>query len=193
MRTALRNRRDGMWHSMGQGSGSVQDDHAGTDDDADQGEDQPRKKYNDDPEKARLIAENKRRRQQAREWRQRAEAAESKLSGSRDEGGGSGADGVNSAELVLAMVSAGMKPDRIKAAMKLVDFDSFDDPDDAIEELREQHEFLFSESDSADTARKFGRTAPAMNNARGKPGRETDADKLNRLAKRFPALGRRGL
>ncbi len=187
-RVITRKRRNGcwstgsVWHSMSQGTGSVQDnndedtDDTGSDDDSD-----------DDP-KARIQALSKeaaRRRRQAREWRQRAEAAEAKLA---SEGKGTGQ--VDSADLVLAMVSAGMKPDRIKAAMKLVDFDSFADPEDAIEELREEHPFLFS---SGDDEGKFGRTAPTMNNNRQKPGKETPDQRAKRLAKRFPALGNRGL
>lgn len=183
MKIRQHKRRTGHWCSIGQGSGSVQDDH---DDDDDDDDDTPSRSRSDDPEKKRLIAENKRRRQRAREYKEKWEAAERKLAESgRDTGGGS--TGTDSAELVLAMVSAGMKPDRIRAAMKLVDFDSFDDPDDAIDDLRSEHPFLFTDADD-DAPSRTGRTAPSMNNGRQKPGRETKEQRAERLSRQFPAL-----
>jgi hypothetical protein len=186
MRSAiLRKRRNGSWSgvstwfSMGQGGGSVQDNQ---DDDTDDGDD-----ADADPQHRiqKLSQEAARRRRQAREWRQRAEAAEAQLASE-----GKGRAGMGSADVVLAMVSAGMKPDRIKAALRLVDFDSYTDAEDAIEELREECPFLFGgESEQGQTT---GRTAPAMNNSRQKLGRETQQQRAQRLAKRFPALGNRG-
>jgi len=188
--TMTRKRRTGQWCSIGQGSGSVQggqsdDDDTGEDDEStDDGRTQNK---SSDPEKKRLIAENKRRRMQARQWRQRAEAAEAKL------GEGNTLSDAARADVILAMAEAGLKKDRIRAALKLVDWETVDDPEDAITDLRAEHPFLFDGTSGADDdGQGFqGRTAPAMNNSRGKLNKESDQQKAARLAKKFPALGRR--
>lgn len=66
-------------------------------------------------------------------------------------------------------------PKRRKAAANSDD-DSDDDDDD---------------EDDGNLGKKMGRTAPAMNNGRKKPGRETEQQKAARLALKFPALGGR--
>lgn len=100
----MRKRRNGIWHSMGQGNGSVQDqggsgsgDGSGDSDDGDDLEDddddddddvgdpkskskgKSKEKVNDDPEKARLSQEAARRRRQAREERNRANTLQAQL------------------------------------------------------------------------------------------------------------------
>ncbi len=92
-----RKRRNGVWYSMGQGNGSVQDqndsgDSSGDDDDDDlddddaddngadpKGKTKTKDKPNDDPEKARLSQEAARRRRQAREERNRANGLQAQL------------------------------------------------------------------------------------------------------------------
>lgn len=181
----MRKRRNGVWHSMGAGgsynSPNVKDDaESDADDDSDDDEPQPKRKH--DPDKARLSSEAARRRREAREWRQRAEAAEAQLANDGKSTGAS--DGLRS-DLILELADAGLKKDQIRAAMKLVDLDDYDNADDAIEDLREQYPSVFTSNAPNET---MGRTAPAMNNGRRKPGKETEEQRRVRLSQKFPAL-----
>lgn len=188
-RITLKKRRNGCWsatgntwHSMGTGaSGTTGDDDSDDSDSEDEEEATDRK-----PKKTvqQLSREAARRRREARDWKQRAEAAEAKLAG---DGKSSGMNDTTRADFLLALVEAGLKRDRIRAATKLIDLDEFEDVDEAIEELRAEHPFLFG-SESGDDTGKTGRTAPSMNNGRKKLTRETSEQKASRLAKRFPAL-----
>lgn len=141
-KVTMRKRRNGMWHSTGQGSGRVIPD--GTGDEFDAGSDDDNGDDSDDlsPEDQvkKLKNEAKRRRLQVREARRERDELKAQL------GENGQSTRPDTSEVVLNLVEAGMSRDRIRAAMKLVDWSKVDDVEDAIEDLREEHPFLFESS-----------------------------------------------
>lgn len=139
--TVMRKRRTGIWHAQGQGSGytspGIKDDAA---DDAD-GDDEPDDDLSPEDRLKRANDEAKRRRLQVKELRRENE----RLKAERADNGGGGS-GPEASEVILALVESGMSKDRIRAAMKLVDWSSVDDVEDAIDDLRDEHPFLFESS-----------------------------------------------
>jgi hypothetical protein len=174
-----------MSSGSGSTSGGTDDD---TGDDSDDDDDDSIQNRNNDPEKRRLIAENKRRRQLPRQYRQRAEAAEAKLAENGTGNSGNSPDSLKSAiKLAAAISKSGLKEDRIDAALRLIDPDLLDEPEDALADLREAHPFLFDSSDD-DDKEKTGPTSPKLNNGRKRLNQESDQQRKQRLAQRFPAL-----
>lgn len=173
------------WYSMNSGASSTGDDGE-PDDESEDSED-----IDDEPKKPKrtvqqLSREAARRRREARDLRAENERLKAQLAG---DGKNTGTNDTTRADFILALAEAGLKRDRIRAATKLIDLDEYDDVDEAIEELREEHPFLFGPESGDD--QPMGRTAPAMNNSRRKPGKETQDQRASRLAKRFPALQNR--
>lgn len=177
----MRKRRTGNWCSVGQGAGSVQDTGDADDDDSTD---------NDDPmspeERKKLSNEAKRRRLQAKEWQKRAEAAEAKLAEN-----GRGTAGPDPSEVILTLVEAGMSKDRIRAAIKLVDWSSVTDVDDAIDELRDEHPFLFLESSGSKLQQELpGQGGRGNGNKNGKGGGPSNAELIGKYSALRPAHGR---
>lgn len=175
--------RSGTWHSTGQGSGGTQDDQGQEGDDADEDEfeedDDPVRKANHEAKKHRL---------QKKQWRNRALAAEAKLAENGDESGGSSVD---QSELVLSLVEAGMSRDRIRAAVKLIDWDSIEDVDDAIDQLQEDHAFLFSSpGEQSKDGGKLPGTGAKHNGPRNKGGPPNDQQIIEKYAALRHARGR---
>jgi hypothetical protein len=185
----MRKRRTG-WCSMSTGGGSynspnVKDDAASdADDDSDDDDDgdEPRK-----PKRSiqKLSNEAARRRRENRELKAENDRLKAQLA---DDGKATGTSDSTRADFILALAEAGLKRDRIRAATKLVDLDEFDDVEDAIEELKAEHPFLFGPESNDDEKPKTGRTAPSMNNGRRKPGKETEEQRRIRLSSKYPAL-----
>ena len=171
---------------MGQGSGQFIPDGSGdryTDADEDDSDDE-----GSDEHGKHNCAESKRRRIQAREakrerdeWRQRAEAAEARLAES-----GQGATGPDPSEVILSLVEAGMSKDRIRAAMKLVDWSRVADVDDAIDDLREEHPFLFEAQSSPQQQQGLPPQGSKGNRDKNKGGAPSQTE----LLRKYPSLRR---
>lgn len=184
----LRKRRNGQWCSMSTGgsynSPNVKDDAASDADDSDDEDDDDGDEPKPKPKRSRqqLSNEAARRRRENRELRAENERLKAQLA---DDGKSTGAsDGLRS-DLVMELAGAGLKKDQIRAAMKLVDLDEYDNVDEAIEDLRDQYPSVFTSDSPSD---KMGRSAPAMNNGRRKPGKETEDQRRIRLSQKYPAL-----
>ncbi len=179
-----RKRRTGCWVSTGrylstgQGSGKVIPDGTGDEfDDADESDDS-----DDDggDQVAKLKQEAKKRRLQAKEWRRRAEAAEAKLA---ENGQSSRPD---NSDLVLTLVENGMSRDRVRAALKLVDWDSVEDVDDAIDQLKEDHPFLFESGQQQQQEQDLPRQGSRGNRDKNRGGGPSQTE----LYRKYPALRR---
>lgn len=176
-KTLWRKRRTGCWASMGQGSGKTIPD--GTGDEYDSADDDDSDDDGDGgDEVSKLKREAKRRRLQAKEWRKRAEAAEAKLT---ENGQSSRPD---TSDLVLTLVESGLSRDRVRAAIKLIDWDSVEDVDDAIDQLKEDHPFLF-ESHSEQQQQQ---DLPPQGSKGNRDKNRTNDPSRRQLADKYPAL-----
>src|SRR5688500_12969248 len=109
----MRKRRNGGWYSMGSGTSNTNDRDADDtgDDDTDDDDDET-----GDARIQRLPSEAARRRRQAREYKEKWQAAERKLAESDKGNTGSSADSIKTAiQVAAAITKAGIKGDRVEA------------------------------------------------------------------------------
>lgn len=185
----MRKRRTG-WCSMGGGSynsPNVKDDatsDAGDDSDDDQSDD-------DRDYRRKLSQEAAKYRRRSVEYRKENERLKAQLAKDGQEPPTPPPAVGTMVSTVRALIQAGVSDDAMELIADRIDWSDVASPEDLVDELRERHPSLFGQTSDDDAPKKMGRTAPAMNNGRRKPGRETESQKAARLAQRFPALGRR--
>lgn len=187
-RTAMvmRKRRNGIWHSQGQGSGytspGIKEDAA---DDAD-GDDDPDDDLSPEDKLKKANGEAKKRRFQVKELRRENERLKAKLAENR--GADGAADNSTSREdLVLGLVEAGLSRTRIRMALKLVDVNSVEDVDDAIEDLREEYPDLF---ESAKAEQELPGTGSRHNGMKQKGSTASNQQLINKYSALRYAQGR---
>jgi len=177
-RSLLRKRRTGHWSMSQQGGGSfsttdIKDDAADdAEDDADNDESQGTGRQ----EAIKRRLQNKKLRKENE--RLRAQMAEA--------GKGDGDVGPDRSEVVLGLVEAGMSKDRVRAAVKLIDWSAVDDVEEAIDELRSVHPFLFEQASSAKQDKSDLPGTGSSHRGRRKPGGPSDDE----LRRKYPSLGR---
>lgn len=172
----MRKLRTGHWASTGQGNGSVQDDASGTDDENDDAGTGTNLSQ-EDQIKA-LKHEARRRRLEAKEAKRERDELKQQMADN-----GQSHSGPDPSDVILTLVESGMSKDRIRAAMKLVDWSEVTDVDDAIEELREEHPFLF---ESAQKPQELPAQGSKGNRDKNKGGPANRQDLMNK----YPALRR---
>lgn len=181
--TVWRKRRTGHWHSMGQGAGTTGSRRnaaepgtaePGTDDVDDDADDDLSL---EDQLKA-ANSEGKRRRLENKELRRENERLRAQLGDN-----GQSSQSVDGTELVLALIESGLPGNRIRTAMKLID-SSLADPEEAIEQLREEHGFLFEANQRQQ--QDLPGQGPAHNRDKNRRAYKGDEAELRR---RYPALG----
>lgn len=183
----MRKRRTGIWCSMGGGSynspnvkGDAADD-ASDDSDDDQ----------DDPEPNRvqqLSSEAARYRRRLREKERETEQLKAQLAKDGKEPPAPPPPVGTMVSTVQALIRAGISADAIELIADRIDWSDVASPEDVVDELRERHPSLFGQASDDDAPKKMGRTAPAMNNGRRKPGKETEEQRRIRLSQKYPAL-----
>jgi hypothetical protein len=160
---------------MGQGAGKSKVIPDGTDDQYDDADD----KDGVDQRLKDANHESKTRRLQLRDVRKerdtlRAEVAQLRKQLSDDGQTPNRQTGPDPSEVVLTLVEAGLSRDRIRAAVKLVDWSTVTDIGDAIEELREEHPFLFESSEQKQELPGQGGKGNNSRNRAGGPANEAE-------------------
>lgn len=185
-RSLLRKRRNGHWSMSQQGTGSVQGgsgfsttdikDDAADDAKDDDGDDDDESQDTGRQEAIKRRIQNKKLRKENE--RLRAQMAEA--------GKGDGDVGPDRSEVVLGLVEAGMSKDRVRAAVKLIDWSAVDDVEEAIDELRSEHPFLFEQALSAKQDKSDLPGTGSSHRGRRKPSGPSDDE----LRRKYPSLGR---
>lgn len=182
MRTnSMRKCRTGIWHSQGQGSGytapAIKDD-AANDADVD---DDPDDDLSPEDMLKKANDEAKRRRLQVKELRRENE----RLKAERAVNGATGDDsGPDRSEVILSLVEDGLSRDRIRAAMRLIDWSSVDNVEDAIDDLRDEHPFLFEAAKPEQQDQDLPGTGSRHNGNKNRSKAATNAQ----LAEKYSAL-----
>lgn len=91
-------------------------------------------------------------------------------------------------DVILALVKAGMLSDRLDVASKLIPWGEVDDPDEAVEDLKDAHPFLFESSGKGLPEQELPGQGSPQNRNKNRGGPPSQADLFNK----YSALRTRG-